>query len=267
MATPAPVFVSTYGRTAVRGQETVILVHGAGMDQSVWLLQGRYLAFHGWNALAVDLPGHGRSKAQPVLTSIPAMADWLAELIASIDQGPATLIGHSMGALASLCTAARHPERVARLCLLGAAASMPVHPALLELTAAGDPKGVGLICDWAFGTRAQLGGNAQPGGWLVGTAKSLLLRGSEAVLDSDLRACAAYADGPADAARVRCPTLLVLGSDDKMTPAKGGYALAKLIPGARTVEIQEAGHMMMVETPEAVREALTGFLRAPSPAT
>ena len=186
-------YVSTYGQPLRPDAPTVLFVHGAGMDHTVWALQGRHLAFHGWNALAVDLPGHGRSRHLPAAGSIEAIADGLAELIGA--ERAATLVGHSMGALAALATAARHPERVAGLCLLGAAARMPVHPDLLALAAAHDPKAVELICDWAFGPRGQVGGNPQPGGWLQGTARALLQRGDPAVLSTDLAACNAYAAG------------------------------------------------------------------------
>ena len=98
MASPA--FVADYGHTRRAGAPTVVLVHGAGMDHTVWTLQGRYLAFHGWNVLGVDLPGHGRSRALLALPSIDAIADWLAELIAEYGDEPAALVGHSMGALA-----------------------------------------------------------------------------------------------------------------------------------------------------------------------
>lgn len=253
-------FVSTYGRAVAPDARKVFLVHGAGMDQSVWTLQGRYLAFHGWNTFAVDLPGHGRSRAEPALPSIAAQADWLAALVAETGPEPAWLVGHSMGALAALETAARHPERVAGLCLLGAAASMPVHPELLRLAAEHDPKAVDLMVDWAFGTRGHVGGNPLPGGWLMGTAKGLLLRGDPAVLAGDLAACDAYDRGEAAAAAVRCPTLVVLGGEDRMTPPKAGEKLASLIPGARTSEIEAAGHMMMVEAPDATLDALRRFL-------
>ncbi len=174
-------YISTYGRPLRPEAPTALFVHGAGMDHTVWALQGRHLAFHGWNALAVDLPGHGRSRHLPAAGSIEAIADGLAELIGA--ERPVTLVGHSMGALAALATAARHPERVAGLCLLGAAARMPVHPDLLALAAAHDPKAVELICDWAFGPRGQVGGNPQPGGWLQGTARALLRRGNPSRLE------------------------------------------------------------------------------------
>ena len=256
----AAAFVSRYGQPHRTDAPTVVLVHGAGMDHTVWALQGRHLAFHGWNALAIDLPGHGRSRDLPPLVSIEGIADWLAELIAQSGPTPATLVGHSMGALAALATAARHPERVAGLCLMGAAARMPVHPELLALAAAHDPKAVELMCDWAFGLRGLIGGNPHPGGWLQGNARALLRCGDPAVLGVDLAACDAYAAGPAHAAAVRCPALVVIGTADRMTPPKAGRHLTGLIPGAVSISIECAGHMMMVEEPDAGLTALRGFL-------
>jgi pimeloyl-ACP methyl ester carboxylesterase len=255
-----PIAISTYGRAVVRGARTAIRVHGAGLDQSVWTLQGRYLAFHGWNAVAVDLPGHGRAREQPALRSITEMAEWLAALIATLGVERAAVVGHSMGALAALELAARHPERVSQLALLGAAARMPVHPDLLELARLHDRRAVDLICDWAFGTRGHVGGNPLPGGWLMGTARGLLLRGDPAVLAADLSACDGYEDGERAAAAVRCPTLVVVGAEDRMTPPRAGRALAERIAGATCAEITDAGHMMMVEQPEATLAELRKFM-------
>ncbi len=261
MTIPAdPIFISTYGRTAVRGARAAFLLHGAGMDQSVWTLQGRHLAFHGWNAMAVDLPGHGRSHAQPPLASVEEAADWILEVAAGAVEGPVVLIGHSLGALIALEAAARGGDRVSHLCLLGAAAAMPVHKDLLALADAGDRKAVDLMLDWGFGRRGRLGGSAMPGGWLLGTARNLLLRGNPAVLASDLHACAAYQGGEAAAGRVRCPTLVIVGEEDRMTPARSGRALAGKIADASVVAIEGAGHMMMIETPDATLDALRGFL-------
>ena len=57
----AQVFLADYGKGFDPARPTILFVHGAGMDHSVWPLQARHFAYRGWNALAVDLPGHGRS--------------------------------------------------------------------------------------------------------------------------------------------------------------------------------------------------------------
>lgn len=255
------VHIATFGRPPREGAPKLVMVHGAGMDHTVWTLQGRHLAFHGWDVMAVDLPGHGRSRHLPALPSIGAIADFLAELVASSGSGPAALVGHSMGALAALATAARHPERVSSLCLLGAAARMPVHPELLGLAATADPKAVELMVDWAFGPRGLIGGNPSPGGWLAGTARSLLRSGDPSVLSNDLAACGAYKDGERDAAAVRCPALVVIGAADRMTPPKAGQQLAAMLAQGKAATLAGAGHMMMVEAPDATRDAIAGFVK------
>jgi pimeloyl-ACP methyl ester carboxylesterase len=139
---------------------------------------------------------------------------------------------------------------------------MPVHPELLALAAAHDPKAVELMCDWAFGPRGQIGGSPNPGHWLQGAARSLLRGGDPQALSLDLAACDAYTAGPEHAAAVRCPALVVIGALDRMTPPKAGRQLAGLIPGAGTAEIAGAGHMMMLEAPDATLDALRAFLAA-----
>src|ERR671919_430678 len=94
----AHIFLADQGRPFDRARPTLLFVHGAGMDHSVWPLQARHFAYRGWNALALDLPGHGRSAGE-LLTSIEAIADWLARLFDALGIGQAALGGHSMGAL------------------------------------------------------------------------------------------------------------------------------------------------------------------------
>ncbi|WP_119166225.1 alpha/beta fold hydrolase [Algihabitans albus] len=249
------IFAATGGRPFDPALPCVLLVHGAGMDHSVWALQSRYLAHRGRAILALDLPGHGRSAGEAV-TDIPALGDWLIALLDAVGVAQAALVGHSMGALACLSAAARYPERLRALALLGVAPKMPVHPDLLALAAANDHKALELIDDWAHGPRAHLGGHPAAGTWLLGGGERLLERARPGVLHGDLAACDAYAEGAADAVRVRCPTRLILGADDKMTPAKAGTKLADLIPGAEAVVIPDSGHMMMTEQPDATLEAL-----------
>src|SRR3984957_10853592 len=124
-------FVATGGREFDASQPTVVLLHGAGFDHTTWALHTRWFAYHGYGVLAPDLPGHGRSAGAPLAT-IAEMADWTAALLDAAGAAKARLVGHSMGSLIALETAARHPTRVSSLSLIGTAATMTVGPDLLK---------------------------------------------------------------------------------------------------------------------------------------
>ncbi|MEZ5935711.1 MAG: alpha/beta hydrolase [Alphaproteobacteria bacterium] len=252
-------FIFTNGREFDPAKPTILFVHGAGMDHSIWTLQARYFAHHGSNALAVDLPGHGRSGGAP-LSSIEAMADWVAAALSALELKKATLVGHSMGALICLDAASKLRDSVKAegLALLGVAGGMPVHPGLLEAAKADLPLAAELVTSWGHGPAGHIGGNRAPGGWLMGHALRLLAKAGPGVLYNDLAACAGYERGRAAAAEVTCPALIVAGSHDRMTPAKQGAKLAAAMPDARLVTIEGSGHLMMVEKPDATLDALIG---------
>jgi pimeloyl-ACP methyl ester carboxylesterase len=249
------VFAATGGAPLRPGQPTVVFLHGAGMDRTVWTLQTRYFAHHGRAVLAADLPGHGRS-AGPALGSIAALAAWTVALLDAAGLDKAALVGHSLGGLVALETAARAPARVWALALLGVAPRMPVHPDLLAAARAGDHVAIDLVASWGYGRRQHLGGARAPGLWMLGGGIRLLERGPAGGLAAALGACDAYAGAREAAERVRCPTLIVAGSADRMTPVAGARELAKAIDGARVVVIAESGHLMMIEKPDQTLDAL-----------
>ncbi len=251
------IFAATGGKKFDPARPSIVFLHGAGMDHTVWTLQTRYFAHHGRNALAFDLPGHGRS-AGPGLTSIAAMADFVARACASLGIAAPALAGHSMGALIALEFASR--SRTRALALLGAAEAMPVHPKLLDAARKNDHAAIDMIADWGFGRAAQLGGAQAPGTWMVGGGVRLLETAKGPALGDDLAACDAYKGAPEAAAKVACPTLVVIGAADRMTPAAGGRTLAGRIAGAKIAEIPGAGHMMMIEKPDATLDALAAHL-------
>lgn len=253
------VHAATGGKEFDPALPAVIFVHGAGMDHTVWALQTRYFAHHGRGVLAVDLPGHGRSEG-PALDSVASIADWLATLVEAAGLKVAALVGHSMGALASLDCAARHGPRVRALALLGAAAKMPVHPDLLAAAEANDPSAWDAITVWGHSRAAQIGLDQAPGLWMVGGGVRLLERAAPGVLHNDLRACNTYGAAEELAGKVACPVRLILGQRDQMTPLKGGQALARLFPEAEAVILPGCGHMMMAEQPDAALDALIGFV-------
>ena len=249
------VFIATGGRAFDPALPTVVFLHGAGFDHSAWAQHTRWFAHHGFSVLAPDMPGHGRS-AGPALTTIAAMADWTAALLDAARVAKARLVGHSMGSLIALETAARHPAKVSALSLIGTAAAMTVGPDLLNAAEANDSAAIDMVSIWGLGFRAELGGSLAPGLWMHGEAQSVLRHCAPGVLFSDLSACNSYPNALAAAAQVTVPTTLILGERDMMTPAKAGKALGAAIANARIVVLPDAGHMMMAERPDQLLAAL-----------
>ena len=101
---------------------TAVFIHGAQNDHSVWALQSRYMAHHGYSVLAVDLPGHGRSSG-PALDSVEAMAQWVLDLLNALGVQRAILAGHSMGSLIALEAVQRAPALVVGLAMVPAPTS------------------------------------------------------------------------------------------------------------------------------------------------
>lgn len=251
--------LATGGLDHVAGRSLVVLIHGAGMDRTVWQFQARWLAYHGWNVAAVDLPGHGRSGGVP-LPSIAQQAAWTARLVEELDGAPAAVVGHSMGSFIGIELAATRPDLVSRLALLGVAARMPVHPDLLEAARRGDHLAFDLVTSWALGRPAHLGGHPTPGLWMTGATLRVLEHAPPGVLHVDLSACDAYEGATEAARRIGCPTLLLLGEVDLMTRPRAAAPLAEAIAGSTTVVVPGAGHLMMVEQPDATIDALDTLL-------
>jgi pimeloyl-ACP methyl ester carboxylesterase len=250
-------FVASGGREFDSSLPTIVLLHGAGFDQTTWALHSRWFAHHGFGVLAPDLPGHGRSGGSP-LKSIAEMADWTAALLDVSGVAKARLVGHSMGSLIALETAARHPAKVSALSLIGTAATMTVGPDLLKAAEANDHAAVDMVSIWGLGFQAELGGSLAPGLWMHHGAQRVLEKCRPGVLFNDLAACNAYQNALAAAAGVTVPATFILGERDMMTPAKAGKALAAALPNSRTVVLSGAGHMMMTERPDELLAALQG---------
>jgi pimeloyl-ACP methyl ester carboxylesterase len=254
------------GGVELTGDDPVVLfLHGAGMDCTVWQLQTRWFAYHGYRSVAVDLPGHGRSAGAPLAT-IEEIADWVARFVAAAGFESSHVVAHSMGTFVALELASHHPSIVASLTLCGTATTMPVHPDLLEAAQHDLPAAAALMASWGHAQPAHVGGNPTPGLWMLGGARALVERSAPGVLATDFRACMDYENASAAAAAVTCRCTVVIGLGDKMTPPKAGRALAAaLAPHANSssrgvVELSGTGHSMMTENPRAVRRAIAATI-------
>lgn len=254
---------ATGGNELAESGPVVILIHGAGMDSTVWSLQTRYLAYRNFRVLALDLPGHGRSEGHALL-SISDQARWLAHFCSEAGFDAVHLVGHSMGTFIAMETAARFPELVKSLILMGTTDEMGVHPDLLHKASCDLPGAAALMASWGHAKAAHSGQNPTPGLSMTSVTRALVERSHPGVLATDLAACLAYEDALTTASKVTCPTTVLVGQADKMTPPKGTYKVIEALVEVDVIELPGAGHQMMNEEPRLIRQAIANAVRAAS---
>ena len=248
---------------------SVVMIHGVLHDHSVWAMQSRWFAHHGWNVLAVDLPGHCRS-AGAAPQSVEEGAEFVIALLDALGIQRAALVGHSWGSLIALEAAARLGNRATHLALVGTAWPMKVSPALLDAALNEPEKALRMVNVFSRSTLSAPPSALGPGTWVFGAQMALGRRvlGSNSEVNLFHRgfvACDRYAGGEAAIGRVACPVLFALGTQDQMTPPK---AAQTLVSAARTagkgvsIAMLPVGHNAMTEAPEETLMALRDFLSA-----
>lgn len=248
-------YIYTGGRELDVSKETVVFIHGVGMDHTVWTLPSRHFTRHGRNVLSVDLPGHGRSEGA-LLTSIPDIGTWITRVLDAVNIERAAIVGHSMGSLIALEAAAQLGERARALVLLGTSAPMPVTGALLSSAENNDHAAIDMLTIWGYSRPAHMGGNTNPGMWMLGGTVRLLERAKPGVIHNDLNACNEYKTGADAATKVTCPTMLILGKLDMMTPPRNSKSISDAIDENTIRLLNGTGHIMTVEQPNQVLDAL-----------
>ncbi|WP_424945840.1 alpha/beta fold hydrolase [Candidatus Spongiihabitans sp.] len=242
--------------------ESVVFVHGAAMDHTVWAHQSRYFAYHGYNVFAVDLPAHQFSRGE-LLLSIERMAAWLNQVI---DQTVGTafhIVGHSMGALIALEAAANfnHPDAgLNSLSLIGFSYPMSVTPQLMDAAQHNPSEAYSMMTQWSHASA--IGGEPVPGFWSAGMQLSMMENSTAGSVHTDLIACDNYAGGEAAFVKVTCPILFLSGMRDKMAPAKLAQAEADKNNNAAIVLLPDCGHSIMSESPDGVLNELKRFIGA-----
>lgn len=242
---------------------TLVMVHGVLNDHSVWAMQSRWFANHGWNVLAVDLPGHCRS-AGPAPASVEEAADFVAALLDRLKIEQAALAGHSWGSLIVLEAAARLAQRISHLALVGTAWPMKVSPVLLDAALNTPDVAIRMVNVFSRSTLSIPPTVLGPGTWTFGAGVALgrrVLRSNPSVnvFHRGFLACDRYAGGRDAICKIECPVHFILGVHDQMTPPK---AAQTLIDAAResdkrvSLALLPVGHNEMTEAPEATLEAL-----------
>ncbi|MDH4061041.1 MAG: alpha/beta fold hydrolase [Aquincola sp.] len=251
-------YAYTGGKPFDASLPTVVLIHGAMGDHSIWTLLARWFANHGRSVLAVDLPGHMRS-AGPALASVDAMADWVLALMTAAGVHRAALAGHSLGSLVALEAAARAPERATTLLMLGTCVPMPVPQALLDLGKQDVHAAIDRVVKFSISTLGAKPSYPGPGAWLHGGARALMRQVASHSSDpmlfhTDFSACNDYRNGMNAAAKVACAAHLVLAEQDQMTLPRNAREVAAVLKA--DIHRVPGGHFLMHEQPDLVLHAM-----------
>ena len=263
----APTYCYTGGKPLDAAKPTVVFIHGVLNDHSVWALQSRYMANHGWNVLAIDLPGHCKSGGDAPAT-VEQGADFIAALLDAAGAQRAALVGHSWGSLIAMEAAARLQDRISHLVLVGTAWPMKVSPALIEASLNEPEKALRMVNVFSRATLAPPPSALGPGTWVYSAGMALgrrVLRSNPDVnvFHRGFVACDSYAGGEAAMAQITCPVLFALGAQDQMTQPKAAQGLINAARAAgKTVQVAHlpVGHNQMTEAPEETLFALRDFL-------
>lgn len=258
----------TGGKPIDAAKPTVVFIHGVLNDHSVWILQSRYIANHGWNVLAVDLPGHCRS-AGDAPASVEEAAIFIEALLDAAGVQRAALVGHSWGSLIALETASRLKDRITHLVMVGTAFPMKVSQALLDASLNEPMAALKMINVFSRSTLAAPPSALGPGTWVYGSSMALgrrvLASNTQVnVFHRGFKACNDYANGDSAITQISCPVLFLLGTQDQMTQAKAaGLLIDKAKSSGKTVKVVNVavGHHQMSEAPEETLFAIRDFLK------
>ncbi len=240
--------------------DTVVFLHGASMDHTVWSHQSRYFAYHGYNVAALDLPGHKFSKGA-LLSSVEDMAQWLNTVIGRIPAAGIHLVGHSMGSLVALQAAADFSDErqnLKTLSLIGFNYPMSVTPQLMDAARNDPDQAYSFMTQWSHASA--IGGEPVPGFWSAGMQMSMMKNSPQGSICRNLQACDNYKGGKAAFEKITCPILFISGKLDRMAPARLAIMEAERNEQAEIILIPGCGHNIMSESPDGVLYALTHFI-------
>jgi len=237
-----------YSFNDLKQKQVLLPIHGSGGDNLHWPEKLRN--FPKADVYTIDLPGHGRSSGFGC-KSVDGYADFIEAFVLRMNLKNVTLFGHSLGGAIVQCLALRFPSWLSRIVLVGTGVRLRVSPAILEGLISDFKGTIDLICKWAFGPTASES--------LIKTVGEGFAKTDPDVIHGDYSACNEF-DITGRAGEISIPTLVVSGTEDKLTPIKYGKYLYNHIPGAKLAIIEEGGHMMAIEKPDEFMKSIINFL-------
>ncbi len=236
--------------------DAVVMVHGLGGTSNSWFPQVAPLARF-FRVVRLDLEGSGRSPAMGALS----IGSFAADVVAVMDEleiAAAHLCGHSMGTIVCQHIAAEQPDRVKSLALFGPLAEPPeaARGAIRDRAALARKDGMVPIAD----TLVEVATSAETKAHQPAAAafvREILMRQDA---EGYARTCEALADAEsADLSKIRCPSLLVTGDEDGVSPPPTVKALGNRIAGSRLIILTGCGHWTPIEKPAQVNASLLNF--------
>lgn len=226
---------------------TLLPIHGSGGNGTHW---PRELAeISQLHVCTFDLPGHGRSTGSG-RNRVDDYADFIDAFVRTLNLHRVILMGHSLGGAIALSSALRRPDWLAGLILVGTGARLRVAPAILDGLLSNPEKAIDIICNLLFGPTAP-----RP---LIEHIRTQLLSTDPRIAHGDFSACDQF-DIMNRIGDINCPSLIISGAEDKLTPPKYGRFLHSRIPGAEHTIIAGAGHLMALEKTAEFIAAVTVF--------
>jgi pimeloyl-ACP methyl ester carboxylesterase len=229
-------------------RQSLVFIHGSGGNSGAWIFQ--YTSLHrDFNIAAIDLPGHGKSGGRGE-QNISEYVLLLKEILDVLKLDHPILTGHSLGAAIALGFAVKYPLDLSGVVAVGGGLTMPVTPDILDGFRQAPDFVLDLMCKFSLAKANRPA--------LFDALRKSLGEASVDVVAGDMLACSKF-DLTAELQEIKAPALAICGSEDKMMPPAFSQQMASVIPGAKIVLIEGAGHMVMMEKPEEFNEALRNF--------
>ncbi len=227
----------------------VLFIHGAGGGQYTWSYQKGFFEKQ-FNPIVIELPGHGESGEEGE-EEIGRYAEHVRTFLKTLGLQKVFLVGHSMGGTIVQTLALTHPEMIKGIVLVGTGARLKVLPMILDGIKNNFEETVKKINQFAYSQKASSD--------LIEKGVSTMLQCRAEVLYGDFLACDRF-DFMNEVGKINLPTLILCGDDDQLTPIKYSQFLQSRIKGSKMEVLPNAGHMAMMESPQAFNEKIGEFI-------